>query len=180
MASSTQMMHMPQDRNVTGRAGTATKALIGINVVVFVAQLASPRLESYLWLIGGPVTVDVAAGKVDIPFVCGGLGMVEPDRRPGREPVTGAHRREPVRVGLEGLEEPLHPAALAPTVLVGGRPRAELLAVVAHRADPVRGFRGVLAQVIDDLVHLPKRDPVAKALLGAEHAQPQARGRAPV
>jgi hypothetical protein len=55
-------------------------------------------------------------------------------------------------------------------VLPGRRPPAELLAVVAHHPEPVPGFGRMLAQVVDDLVHLAEGDPVAQALLRAEHA----------
>src|SRR4029079_3823896 len=53
----------------------------------------------------------------------------------------------------------------------GRRPRAELLAVVTHRSDPLAVLGGVVAQVVDDLVDVPERDPIAEALLGPEDAQ---------
>ena len=59
---------------------------------------------------------------------------------------------------------------LAPAVLPGRRPRAELLAVVAHHPDPVAVLGRVVAQVVDDLLDVAERDPVAEPLLGAEDA----------
>ncbi len=56
--------------------------------------------------------------------------------------------------------------------MVPGRgPGAELLAVVAHRSEAVARLGRVVAQVADDVVDLGERDPVAKALLGAEDGQ---------
>ena len=94
-----------------------------------------------------------------------------PDRRVRVQPGGRRDRRQPVGVRLEGLEEPLDPPTLAPAVLPGRRPCAELLAVVAHHPDPLAVLGGVLAQVADDVVDLAERDPVAKALLGPEDAQ---------
>ena len=56
-------------------------------------------------------------------------------------------------------------------MLVGRRPGPELLAVVAHHADPVAGLGGVVAEVADDVLDVPERDPVAQALLGPEDRQ---------
>ena len=56
-------------------------------------------------------------------------------------------------------------------MLPGRRPGPELLAVVAHHPDPLAVLGGVLAQVVDDLVDVAERDPVAQALLGPEDAQ---------
>ena len=92
------------------------------------------------------------------------------DRRLVGEPGRRGRRRQPVGVRLERLEEPLDPAALAPAVLLGRRPGAELLAVVAHHPDAVAVLGRVVAQVVDDLLDLAERDPVAQALLGAEDA----------
>ena len=61
--------------------------------------------------------------------------------------------------------------SFAPAMLPGRRPRPELLAVVAHHPDPLAIVGGVLAQVVDDLVHLAEGDPVAEPLLGPEDAQ---------
>ena len=61
--------------------------------------------------------------------------------------------------------------ALTPAVLPGRRPRPELLAVVAHHPDPVPVLGGVVAEIVDDLLDVPERDPVAQALLRPEHAQ---------
>ena len=93
------------------------------------------------------------------------------DRRMLRKPGRRRRRRQPVGVGLERIEEPLDPATLAPAVLPGRRPAAELLAVVAHHPDPVAGVGGVVAQVVDDLTDLAERDAVAQALLRAEDPQ---------
>jgi hypothetical protein len=56
-------------------------------------------------------------------------------------------------------------------VVPGRRPRAELLAVVAHRAKALAILGRVIAEVADDVVDLGERDPVAEALLGAEDGQ---------
>ena len=90
------------------------------------------------------------------------------DGRVVGQPGRGRHRRQPVRVRLERLEEPVDPAALAPAVLPGRRPRAELLAVVAHHPDPRAVLGRVVAQVLDDLLDVAERDPVAEPLLGPE------------
>ena len=92
------------------------------------------------------------------------------DRWVRREPGRWHGRREPVGVRLEGGEEPLDPGALAPAMRPGRRPGAELLAVVAHRPEPLSVLGGVFAQVADDFVDVPERDPVAKALLRPEDA----------
>src|SRR5206468_6947 len=98
--------------------------------------------------------------------------QVDPaDGRMRVEPVARAHGGQPAGVGLDRLEEPLDPAALAPALLPGRRPGAELLAVVAHGPDAVTRLRRVLAEVRDDLVDLVERDPVAQALLCSEYGQ---------
>ena len=51
------------------------------------------------------------------------------------------------------------------------RPRPELLAVVAHHPDPRAVLGRVLAQVVDDLLDVAERDPVAEPLLGPEDRQ---------
>ena len=89
----------------------------------------------------------------------------------GGEPVRGRGRREPAGVRLEGLEEAVDPALLAPAVLPGGRPGAELLAVVTHRAEPTAVVGGVVPQVGDDVVHAAEGDPVAEPLLGSEDGE---------
>src|SRR5205814_4841423 len=91
-----------------------------------------------------------------------------PDRRVLCEPVGRSGGRQPVGVRLERREESVHPAACAPALVPGRRPRPELLAVVAHRADPAAVVAGMLAQVADDLIDLAEGDPVAEALFGAE------------
>ncbi len=102
----------------------------------------------------------------------GGGGHVDaPDRRLALEPAAGRDGRQPRGARLERLEEAVHPAPLAPAVRVGRRPGAELLAVVAHHAHPVAGLGGVVAQVVDHGLDRPERDPVAQALLGAEHRE---------
>ena len=54
------------------------------------------------------------------------------------------------------------------------RPRAELLAVVAHHPEPRPVLGRVGTQVGDDILHGPERDEVAQPLLGAEqrHERP--------
>ena len=101
-----------------------------------------------------------------------GRGQVDPpDGRLAVQPLAGGDGREPVRVRLQRLEEALHPPAGAPAVLVGRRPGAELLAVVAHHADPPAVLRRVVTQVADDVLDGPERDAVAQALLRPEHGQ---------
>ena len=90
------------------------------------------------------------------------------DRRVLGQPAARRHGRQPVGVRLERREEPLDPVALAPAVRPGRRPRPELLAVVAHHPDARPVLGGVLAQVVDDVLDRPPRDPVAQPLLGAE------------
>ena len=87
------------------------------------------------------------------------------------QPVGGRRRGQPVAVLLEGVEESIDPLALAPAVLPGRRPRPELLAVVAHHPDPAAVLGGVLAEIVDDLLDVPERDPIAQALLCPEDAQ---------
>ncbi len=95
--------------------------------------------------------------------------QVDPaDRRVAVQPVRRRDRREPVGVRLERVEEAVHPAVRPPAVLPGGGPAAELLAVVAHHADPLALLGGMVPQVGDDVVHAAEGDPVAEALLGAE------------
>ena len=89
----------------------------------------------------------------------------------GLEPRRRGDGGQPGGVRLERPEEPLDPATLAPAMLPGRRPGTELLAVVAHRPDPRAVLGGVLAQVVDDLLDVAERDPVAQALLGPEDAQ---------
>ncbi len=98
----------------------------------------------------------------------------------GRRDVDPPHRRLPLEPGrrrgggqpacvrLEGLEEPLDPAAIAPAVLAGGRPAAELLTVIAHDPEPVARLGRMVGEVADHVVDVPERDPVAKTLLGPE------------
>ncbi len=82
--------------------------------------------------------------------------------------------RQPVRVRLQGIEEPVDPAVVAPAVVPGRGPRAELLAVVTHHADALAVLGGVGAQVVDDVLDGAERDPVSEALLGAEDGDPPA------
>jgi hypothetical protein len=98
--------------------------------------------------------------------------QIDPADRPVADgPVGRGHRREPVGIGVERLEEPLDPAALAPAVVPGGRPGAELLAVVAHRPEPLAVIGRVVAEVADHVVDLGERDPVAETLLRPEDGQ---------
>ena len=91
-----------------------------------------------------------------------------PDRRLALEPLGRRDGGQPVAVRLERVEEPVDPAPVAPAVRVGRRPGAELLAVVAHHPDPVARLGRVVAQVADDVLDRPERDPVAQALLRPE------------
>ena len=88
-----------------------------------------------------------------------------------RQPVARPDGRQPLGVVLEGGEEALNPAALAPAVLPGRGPGAELLPVVAHRPEAVARLRGVLPEVLDDLVDLMERDQVSETLLRPEDRQ---------
>jgi len=56
-------------------------------------------------------------------------------------------------------------------VLPRRRPGAELLAVVAHCADPLAGLRGVVPEIADDVLDLAEGDPVAEPLLRAEDGE---------
>ena len=103
--------------------------------------------------------------------VRGGRDVDAPDRRLAFQPLRWGDGRQPVRVGLECLEEPLHPAPLTPAVLVRRGPGAELLAVVAHHAHALAVLGRVVAEVADHVLHGPERDPVAEALLGAEDGE---------
>ena len=53
-------------------------------------------------------------------------------------------------------------------MIPGGWPRAELLAVVAHRADALTLEGGVFAQILDYALNGAEGDAIAKALLCAE------------
>ena len=131
------------------------------------------RLRSALRLRG------VDHGRED-PALIGGQGpfahlrvragrdVDPPDRPMVLEPCRWGRGREPVGVGLEGLEEAIDPASLTPAVLPGRWPRAELLAVIAHHPDPLAVLGRVIAQVADDVLDIAERDPVAEALFRAE------------
>ena len=56
-------------------------------------------------------------------------------------------------------------------MLEGVRPGAELLAVVAHGAEPLAVLRGGVPEIGDDLVDLAERDAIAEPLLRAEDRQ---------
>ena len=85
-----------------------------------------------------------------------------------RSASAGWQQVQPVGVRLERREEALHPAARPVAELPGARPGPELLAVVAHHAHELAVRRGVLTQVLDDLLDRTEGDAVAQALLGAE------------
>src|SRR4029078_5285562 len=68
-------------------------------------------------------------------------------------------------------EEALHPAAGAPAVFPSRGPRAELLAVVAHRPEPLAVLGGVVAEDVYNVVDVGKGDAVAESLLGPEDGQ---------
>ena len=118
---------------------------------------------------------DAALGGRQGPLAHLGVGrgrQVDPPDGPVRgEPVGRGHRRQPGSVRLERLEEAVDPAGGTPAVLPGRGPGAELLAVVAHHADPLPGLCRVLAQVGDHVIDLAERDQVAEALLRAEDRQ---------
>src|SRR3989304_3055227 len=65
------------------------------------------------------------------------------------EPVGGRRGGQPAGVGLEGLEEAVDPALLAPAVLPRRGPGAEFLAVVAHRAQASAVVGGGVPEVGD-------------------------------
>ena len=90
------------------------------------------------------------------------------------QPIGRGHGRQPVGVRLERIEEALHPVPVPPAMLEGRRPRPELLAVIAHRPEPIAGRRRVRPEMLDDLLDVAERNQVAQALLGAEDGQPPA------
>ena len=144
-----------------------------------------PRSQRAAGIVAGDRVVEEAAehdGLVGRQRPLAHLGVRrgrDVDAADGRlavEPLRRGHGRQPGRVRLERLEEPLHPATAAPAVLVGRGPGAELLAVVAHHPDPVAVLRRVVAQVLDDRLHRPERDPVAEALLGPEDREQSSPG----
>ena len=100
-----------------------------------------------------------------------GRDVDAPDRPVAPEPCRWGRGREPVGVDLEGLEEAIDPAPRTPAVLPGRRPRTELLAVIAHRPDPLAILRRMIAQVADDVLDSAERDPVAETLFRAEDRQ---------
>ena len=89
----------------------------------------------------------------------------------GDEPIRRRRGGEPVAVGLERLEEAIDPAARPPAMLQGVRPGAELLAVVAHGAEPLAALRGGVPEIGDHLVDIAERDAIAEPLLRAEDRQ---------
>ena len=56
-------------------------------------------------------------------------------------------------------------------MIPGGRPGAELLTVVAHRADALAPGRGVFAQILNHALNCAEGDAIAKPLLGAEDGE---------
>ena len=96
---------------------------------------------------------------------------VDPADRPVSGQPVGGRDRGDGWVRLDRAEEPVDPAVGAPAVLVGVRPGPELLAVVAHEAEPVAGRRGVRLEVADDVLDPPERDPVAQLPVRPEDGQ---------
>ena len=134
----------------------------GLRAVVLLRGMEHLREDQALIGRQGPLAhLDVRAGR-DVDAT---------DRSVRLEPGRGRRRGQPAGVGLERREEAFDPVALAPAVLPGRRPRAELLAVVAHHPDPVAVLGRVVAQVVDDLLDVAEGDAIAKALLAAEDAQ---------
>jgi len=119
---------------------------------------------------------ETGRGQRPLPHLeVAGRGQVDAAQRGElRKVVHRADRMQPIRVPLQRGEERLHILPAAPVVLVGARPHAELLAVVAHQGQLGRGAGcrrvRLAAQPVEQVGHRVPGDGVAQVRQGGKDA----------
>ena len=124
-------------------------------------------------LMGDPLVLDQLLGR-QRPFghlAITAIGQVDlADRRHVVDRLRRRGNLQPTLIGHQGVEKPAEPAVLV-NVLLGFRPGAELLAVVAEQADRIGPLLREPRQVADRFFGRGKGNRVTQLLAAGEYTQ---------